>query len=399
MYDTYHSTENIEDEDIVIGISAFNEEHTILNVLNVVQEGLLTYFPQYNSTIVVAAGDSDDKTVELAKSASLPNGIGLKIINEKGKGKGCAIKALMEVSQEINANMLGLVDGDLISIRPAWIAHMLEPIRYGLTEFVSPRYIRGKHDGGITKLFSYPLISTLFGEEVRQPIGGEMAMDSEFVKMCLEKENIPKNFGIDTFLTFHSLANNFRISQAALGPRFHASTGEYSDPTELLGPMFEQVGKTTFDLIKEHKQRISESTPLHQYRTPYRKFDNYKGMIPTTPSVDLDLFWDEADEIITKNEESAEKIAPDRDNIIAEIRDKNKLDADKWSEIVINAISEYMEKEDDQIIHALKGFWYARYVSFINETEDKDIEETEEKVYHGYHEFSEKREKLIEELF
>ncbi len=399
MYDEYYSTDGMDDEDIVIGISALNEEHTILNVINIAQEGLMRYFPEYKATLVVAAGDSDDETVELASSVSLSGNIDLMVINEDGEGKGAAIKALMKASQDLNANMLGLLDGDLISIKPVWIAHMLEPIRYGITEFVSPRYIRGKHDGGITKQFSYPLISTLFGQEIRQPIGGEMAMDSEFVQLCLEQEEFPNSFGIDTFLTFTALAHDFRISQAPLGPRFHASTGDYSDPTDLLGPMFEQVSKTTFELVRKHKERVSETSPMCYYRTPFRKFDNYKGLIPTTPSVDKDLFWNEAIDMIEENQERAEEIVSGIDiDVIERAKNKEELKPQYWSQIVINALHEYMEDQDIEIIKALSGFWYARYVSFIKETEDMDIQDTEEVVYNGYNEFSKRRNELIEGL-
>ncbi|MEF8874278.1 MAG: glycosyltransferase [Candidatus Thermoplasmatota archaeon] len=399
MYKEYYSTGGMNDEDIVIGISALNEENTILNVINIVQEGLMRYFPEYKATMVVAAGDSDDDTVDLASSISLSGDIDLMVINEDGKGKGAAIKALMEASQNLNAEMLGLVDGDLISIKPVWIAHMLEPLRYGITEFVSPRYIRGKHDGAITKQFSYPLISTLFGQEIRQPIGGEMAMDSELVELCLEQDEFPNTFGIDTFLTFTALAHDFRISQAPLGPRFHASTGDYSDPTELLGPMFEQVSQTTFDLVRKYRDKISSCSPMCRYRTPFRKFNNYKGLIPSTPSVDKDLFWNEAREMIEKNEKIAEEISSNVDfDVIENIKNKKELGPQYWSRVVIDALHRYIEESDIDIVKALSGFWYARYVSFIQETDDMDIQDTEQVVYNNYTEFSKRRNELIEGL-
>ncbi len=395
-YKTYYSTEELDESQIVIGISALNEQNTILNVVNTVQDGLMSYFPQYDSTIVIAAGDPEDKTVEMASSVRLPDNIGMKIIDEDGEGKGEAIQALMQVSQELDANMLTLLDGDLISIKPIWLAHLIEPIRYGIADFVSPRYLRGKHDGGITKMFSYPLISTLFGKEIRQPIGGEMALDSEFVETCLEKDYIPGKFGIDTFLTFTALSEGFRIAQAPLGARFHASTGEYEDPLALLGPMFSQVSGTTFRLIDENRDKIEMRCEREIYRNKFRKFDNYKGIFPTTPEVDTELFWKKGEEILSQNQDEMERYLGEKD-WLNHFNKRKTLVSEDWSEIVFRLLAGYLH-DPDKCLEILRAFWYGRYASFIEETGSLTLQETEEKVYENFKQFWDNRDLLIEGL-
>lgn len=395
-YKIHYSTDGDRDDELIIGISALNEENTILNVINTVQEGLLRYFPQYDSTIVIAVGDPDDSTVEVASSMKLPENIEMKIIDENGEGKGDAIRALMEITDELDGDILTLLDGDLISIKPSWLSHLMEPIRYGIADFVSPRYLRGKHDGGITKMFSYPLISTLFGEEIRQPIGGEMAMDSEFVKKCLEKDYFPSKFGIDTFLTFTALNEGFRISQAPLGARFHASTGEYEDPLALLGPMFSQVSKTTFDLIELNREDVKMDCDRDIFRRKYRNFDNYKGIKPTTPTVDTDMFWDEGLSILKENESYLNECF-ERENWIKKFEKKETLTPGRWSDVVFNLLDEYIQGKD-RSLQVLQAFWYARYASFIEETKDLTLEETEEKVYENFEHFWNSRDKLLKAI-
>ena len=48
--------------DIVVGVLCKNVEATVLNVLNVINEGLYRYYPGYKKAIVISTADSSDKT-------------------------------------------------------------------------------------------------------------------------------------------------------------------------------------------------------------------------------------------------------------------------------------------------------------------------------------------------
>ncbi|MDI6859544.1 MAG: glycosyltransferase [Methanocellales archaeon] len=58
--------------DIVIGVLTKNEECTIIHVLNMVTAGLLDFFPEYDASILVADGNSTDRTIRLAESFRTP---------------------------------------------------------------------------------------------------------------------------------------------------------------------------------------------------------------------------------------------------------------------------------------------------------------------------------------
>ena len=51
--------------DIIVGVLCKDVETTVLNVLNVINEGLYRYFPEYKKAIVVSLGKSSDKTNEV----------------------------------------------------------------------------------------------------------------------------------------------------------------------------------------------------------------------------------------------------------------------------------------------------------------------------------------------
>ncbi|RLF57835.1 MAG: hypothetical protein DRN25_05955, partial [Thermoplasmata archaeon] len=81
--------EKFKPTDILVGVLCKNVETTVLHVLNVVNEGLYSFFPDYRKCIAVSIGPSDDRTMEMAELFQTYNSIG-KIITQDigGRGKG-----------------------------------------------------------------------------------------------------------------------------------------------------------------------------------------------------------------------------------------------------------------------------------------------------------------------
>ena len=80
-----------------------------------------------------------------------------------------------------------MVDSDLRSITPEWIELLLAPVLRDRCDFVAPLYLRHKYDGTITNSIVYPLTRSLYGKEVRQPIGGDFGFSGRLaVALSLE---------------------------------------------------------------------------------------------------------------------------------------------------------------------------------------------------------------------
>ena len=76
---------------------------------------------------------------------------------------------------------LVVVDSDLRSIVPEWIELLAGPILKGGYDFVAPLYARYKYDGTITNTVTYPLTRALYGNRIRQPIGGDFGGKGDFM--------------------------------------------------------------------------------------------------------------------------------------------------------------------------------------------------------------------------
>ncbi|MFQ5800521.1 MAG: glycosyltransferase family 2 protein [Candidatus Hydrothermarchaeales archaeon] len=386
-------------KDIVIGIPALNEEATIIHVLSMVSMGLQEFFQDYKSMIVVADGCSTDRTVRLAESFRVDTNIEKKVVKAPcNKGKGSTIKKIMQIAKKTNASMLAIVDSDLISIKPNWVDYLLRPIAFGLADFTVSRYLRDKHDGGITKLLSYPMITALWGEEVRQPMGGEVGMNSEVINRCLEHSLFPDDFGIDTFLTTIALANELTIGGGILDPKFHDSTTKYIEPKRHLLSMFHQVTRTLFDLMIYYEREWKRRIPLHlAHAHRPRTLERYKGPKPTSVSIDTKAFWDAANDVVEGKKRLLKEITGGQsEEVLDNLAKRLHIDGDLWAEVVMRASSAYKKSRDDRIIELLSGIWMARYASFVKSTEPMNLSVAELDVHKQMLYFLDKRDLLMQ---
>jgi glycosyltransferase involved in cell wall biosynthesis len=386
-------------KNIVIGIPSYNEETTILHVLSMASMGLQEFYPEYKSMIVVADGGSTDRTVRLAKSFRVNSNIEKKVVKApRNKGKGATIKKIMQIAKKSNASMLGIIDSDLISIKPSWIDYLLRPIAFGLAEFTVSRYLRDKHDGGITKLLTYPMITMLWSEEIRQPMGGEVGMSSEVIDRCLEHPLFPDDFGIDTFLTTVALANDLKIQGGILDAKFHESTSKYIEPKKHLLGMFHQVTTTLFEMMIYYENEWQRRIPMsfHHAKKP-RKLDKYKGPRPTPVSLDQEALWKAGNDIIEGKKRLLKEITGDySEELKKTMEDMSHLDGDMWAETVIRAASAYKRSRDDKIIEVLGGVWLGRYATYAESTKKMNLNVAELDVHKQMLYFLNKRDLLME---
>ncbi|MDY6965462.1 MAG: glycosyl transferase family 2 [Halobacteriota archaeon] len=371
--------------DIVVGISTKNVDTTIVHVMNTAGHAISEFFPDYRGMVVVSDGFSSDRTFELANLFELPKDIP-KIVTEQmgSQGKGNGVRTIFEIASEVDASAVVLVDGDLLSIRPEWIEHLGKPPIYGNADLVVPYYVRDKHDGVITNHIAYPLTEALHSVGIRQPICGEYGLSIECVRELLAHPLFPSDFGIDIFITTHAAVNKYVIQQSLLGLKLHESTTRYLSPGNHLIPMFRQVVGMMFELMEHYEDKWrSNHHPVEMRKVKAR----YHGQRPTPVTVDVRKFddgfkngyknyWSFFDktldrELFVKLEEAAKK-------------DLAYIEPELWAKLVYNLATVYKHPKNGynkvQTIDCLRTLWMARVSSFVEDTEDLGVEETEMKL-------------------
>ncbi|MFN8008601.1 MAG: glycosyl transferase family 2 [Terriglobia bacterium] len=177
---------------------------------------------------------------------------------------------IFQMAERLQAKACIVVDSDLRSITPEWIDSLGRPILMADYEFVAPYYYRHKYDGTITNSIVYPLTRSLYGLDLRQPIGGDFAISSSLVSRYLRRkdwETDVARYGIDVWMSTIAMAEQFRVCQSFLGAKLH----DTKDPGSDLSAMLHQVVGSVFTLMLEYesvwkRQTGSESVDLFGFR-------------------------------------------------------------------------------------------------------------------------------------
>ncbi len=372
----------VENVDIIVGIPSYNEADSISYPTQMASQGLIKYFPGKQSVIINVDNRSPDgtKDVFLNTPTEVPK---IYISTPQGvTGKGSNLRNLFEAAVELQARAVVVVDADLKSITPEWIQYLGEPLFSGF-QYVTPIYIRHKYDGSITNHIAYPLLRTLFGLRVRQPIGGDFGFSRRMAQAFLSEKIWNKrisNYGIDIWMTTVAIARRFNVCQTFLGsPKSHRT----KDPAKHLGPMFMQVITTIFDLMIDFEyfwKDITISRPSSIFGFGLGVREN-----PPPVKVNTDALYKSFISGFDAYMDIWKKILPKTE--LTEIQKTKKIPkkefyyrSDLWARILFNYAIAYRNYliPKEQLIESMIPFYHSRILSFVNKTAHKDTKECEE---------------------
>jgi hypothetical protein len=360
-----------ERADIVVGIPSFRNAATIGHVTEAAAEGLRRNFPNMRAVIVNADGGSEDGTRDRVRASA--NGMPIVTGRYEGRsGKGSAFRAIFEAVTLLGARACAVVDSDLRSITPEWIARLVGPVVRGEADYVTPLYARHKHDGTITNTIAYPLTRALYGARVRQPIGGEFGFGADLARVYLDEpvwDSDVAKFGIDIFMTTTALARGVRVAQAFLGAKIH----DPKDPGADLGPMFTQVVGTLLTLARKNVDIwrpvtgsrdvpvIGEIAPVEpeavnaSVRTLVEKFK--------AGAADQDQAWEE---ILSADTRDVARKAAETGNASA-------IGGRFWAKAVYEIVAAAKTREDTETLaRALLPLYFGRVAALIGEMQGLD---------------------------
>src|SRR5205085_4556820 len=272
----------IGEAEILVGIPSYNNADTIGHVVRAVSVGLAKYFPRARAVLVNSDGGSSDGTPEVVAQSVVDYGAMLisdrqsllhKIITPYHglPGKGSAFRTVFEIARRLKAKACAVLDSDLRSITPEWIEVLLRPVLDEGYDYVAPYYLRHKYDGTITNSIFYPLTRCLYGQRIRQPIGGDFGFSGALAAHYLDKhvwESDVARFGIDIWMTTEAIASGARVCQSFLGAKIHNP----KDPSADLSAMLMQVMGALFALMEKHEMlwsRLEGSQPVPLFGFTY----------------------------------------------------------------------------------------------------------------------------------
>ena len=421
--------------DIMVGIPSFKNAATIGYVVRAAQAGLVQYFPDLHPVVVNSDAGSPDGTQRVVVETEPPDYIEqILLVRPTNKldrvsltypeidgvgGKGAALRTIFEIAAALEVQALVVVDSDLRSIVPEWIELLAGPILKGGYDFVAPLYARYKYDGTITNTVTYPLTRALYGNRIRQPIGGDFGVSGDLVRHYLQQDDWTDDvskFGIDIWMTTSALTGGFAVCQTRLGAKIH----DPKDPGSDLGPMFRQVVGTILRLAVRHAdqwltirgshdipaygfERIIDPPPL-DVNTLRLLTEFHQG------SLTLDDRWRRM--FAPANTESLLELAAEAGKLADAARAKLGLGGDAgsttattaeladalaafhfpddlWARLIYDLVVAAARADDpiDRMVAALVPVYFGRVGSFVIENRHVTTEQAEERVERQAREF------------
>jgi len=379
--------------DIMVGVLCRNVETTVLNVLNVINEGLYRYFPDYKKAIVICQGKSTDKTDEAVELFQPYNTIEQIVTNDITEGgKGAGVMTIFEIAHESEAKSIILMDGDLLSVKPVWIQTIANPIVYGRADLTVPYYIRDKNDGVITNNLVYPFTRALYGLDIRQPIAGEYALSKNLYELLRKHPLFPPDFGVDIFILTVAAAEGLYVKEGLFSLKIHESTTRYLEPEKFLIPMFKKVTGCMFELAKYYEDRWRYK-PIRWRSKYYRECFSQK---PIPVKIDIPEMKEKFELEFKSSKNTIDKFLPKSiitslENVIS---NNENFDSELWAEVVYNYVTSWKNVVTDSdrclLIESLKTLWIGRFVSYAMEVENMDMNEAESVIQKQAEVFEEK---------
>lgn len=367
--------------DIMVGVLCKDVESTVLNVLNVINEGLYRYFPDHNMAIVVSKAESSDNTDDAINLFQPYKNIKCIVTDDiTYGGKGAGVMTIFELAHECEAKCVVLMDGDLLSIKPGWIETIANPVVYGRADLTVPYYIRDKNDGVITNNLVYPFTRSLYGIDIRQPIAGEFALSRNLYEMLREHPLFPPDFGIDIFIVTSAAAEGFYVKEGLFSLKIHESTTHYLEPEKFLIPMFRKVTRSMFELARYYHGYWSKRPGRWQSKHHRTSFSQHP--IPVKINID-DMDRSFRNEYHSAKDMIHQYIPSELyTEIEGIINNGNEFHAQLWAKIVYHYASMYPHVYTDEskiytLLDTLKTLWLGRFVSYARQVDEMDINKAE----------------------
>ncbi len=382
MFEPEVNPEGIREAEFVVAIPSYNEADSIALPVQQADRGIQAFFGNMESAIINCDNNSSDGTKEvfLGIRTATPK---IYLSTELGiKGKGNNFRNLFNKVVDLGAKAVVVVDADLKSITPKWIKHLGEPLFQDFG-YVAPLYVRHKYDATITNSIAYPLIRSLYGRRVRQPIGGDFGFCGELAQTYLHSNTWSEavaHFGIDIWMTTIAMNENIPICQAHMGrPKIHRA----KDPGSDLGPMFRQVVGTLFSMMIKFypfwsKVRWSKPTAIFG-------FGLGETEMPPPVRVHKKLLLQKFHEGFNSYGHIWEAILPrERANKLQEIRgmglEQFEFPTHLWIHILIDYAVAYKQGlgGGDELLDSLIPLYLSKTLSYVKKTERMSIREAEE---------------------
>lgn len=258
--------------DVAVVFLTYNNGETMPGVVATAAQGVAEFLRETSVAFVNVDGGSSDGTPAAVAAAGLPTilatheapiGERMAVPFHGVPGRGRALRVAFGVAQRLAARAVVILEADVVSLTPAWIGQLTEPVIEGKADIVAAAYARHRFDGTITNQLITPLVRALYGRRIHQPLGGAQALSGRLIEHLLINPRSQWNARelADIWILGTAIADGFSVWEAWLGPRVVRSGTRTTD----LPAMVAQTLGGVFGVMDRHDdlwREVRGSEPL-----------------------------------------------------------------------------------------------------------------------------------------
>ena len=246
----------VAEADLAVAIVSHREAANIALPTVKAAMGLARAYPELKTVLINCDNASPDGTrevffaaeAEFAAEAGVPR---IYVSSPPGlAGRGLNIQNAMTMAARLKVKALAVVDANLLSIKTTWIKSLFDPILEQGADYVSPLYVRHKHEFPLSRWLAYPLLRTVFGRRVLETVGVDRAFGRRLIGVYKDEvlEADDRGFRSDLKLLALAVKNQARICQSFMAHPRLTPVGEMDND---LPRAFMNVARALFDLMAE----------------------------------------------------------------------------------------------------------------------------------------------------
>src|SRR5262249_50944454 len=185
--DVERQVDGLATAELAVGVLTYNNAATVPAVVEAVRGGLEKHFTGARAVLINADAGSSDATVDRLADSGLPfvrarheaPAAQLGAVPFHGvPGRGAALRLAIAVARRLGARALLVLEADVTSITGDWLERPLRPVPDGGAALMTPTHARHRSAGTTPTLVRAPLVGSLFGRRLHQPLSGPRALSA-----------------------------------------------------------------------------------------------------------------------------------------------------------------------------------------------------------------------------
>src|SRR6187401_460617 len=185
--------------DILVGLPTLNNAATVDAVARAIHVCFTRDYPRLRTVLINSDAGSTDGTPERIRDAALSEedvvqtSHALRTMHRVVTpyhglpGKHTALRALFAAAELTQAKALVVIDPAGPATTAARVTELIEPVIRGKAEFLTPRFRRHPRDGALITQLVRPLVRSVYGVGLDEPLGAEFACSRRFAAHCLDQ--------------------------------------------------------------------------------------------------------------------------------------------------------------------------------------------------------------------